>query len=113
MKKTVTLSNGIETREIKIGLSWPGFFFNSFWALFKGLWGYTLFIWFFSIVISLVTMEDQEMMLISSNIWGLIWSLYFLFKGNQLQINRLLKMGWKVTQSPVQQQTVPLQPVTA
>jgi len=107
------MSNGIESKEIKIGLSWPGFFFSSFWALFKGLWGYTLFIWFFSIMISLVTMEDQEMMLISGNIWGLIWSVYFLFRGNQLQINRLMKLGWRVTQSPVQQTTTPLQPVTA
>ena len=113
MKKTVVMSNGIESKEIKLGLSWPGFFLCSFWALYKGLWGYTLFIWLISFSIAFLTGLDQEMMIISTNLWGAIWSFYFLFRGNQLVINRLLKLGWKVTQVPIQQPSPLQQPVTA
>lgn len=93
---------------VKIGFSWPGFFFNSIWLLVKTLWGWAL-IW---IVYSILVNVYNSVAINSTNsaginlllsLIGLTASLMIMlipgFKGNSWRVKKLGKLGYELVDS--------------
>src|SRR5262245_17968330 len=96
-------TRGVEA--VKVGFSWPGFFFGIVWMLIKRLWMLAL-LWFgFYFVLGLlktVTTESEEsgaQALVYLLLWAGYWALNLIpgFKGNQLREANLLKRGYELT----------------
>lgn len=93
---------GIEA--VKVGFSWPAFFFGFFWMLVKKLWGLAG-AWFVAyVVLSLIeTVTDQSgeggtqalvyLILIAG--YFALW-LVPAFKGNKWREENLLKRGYEI-----------------
>jgi hypothetical protein len=88
---------------VKVGFSWPAFFFGIFWMLFKKLWG-VAGKWFISyIVLSVLekvtdqskeTVEQALVYLILSVCYFALW-LIPAFKGNKWREGNLSKRGYE------------------
>ncbi len=93
---------------VKVGFSWPGFFFNFIWLLVKNLWGWAL-IWFVYIILvnvfNLVALDSTNSVGINLflSLIGLIASLMIFllpgFKGNSWRVKKLGKRGYELVES--------------
>jgi hypothetical protein len=91
---------------VKIGFSWPGFFWNGIWLLQKRLWGIAV-LWFLVmfLLVFIVQVTDKEpgggqqaIVDIAVILWNLAASLIPGFKGNGWRIANLEKSGFTFVQ---------------
>jgi hypothetical protein len=88
---------------VKVGFSWPGFFFTLFWTLVKKLWGQALGI--FGVIVLLVIIEtafENE----GSTGGALLMLLAQLavyigvgIKGNEWRVSNLQKRGFQLVET--------------
>ena len=95
---------GIEA--VKIGFSWPAFFFNSVWAAYKQMWGIASAVFFFAFLIGFISgftralMETDPSEGVTLLQWladltlGLI-TVYVGSKGNDWYAKKLLKRDFR------------------
>lgn len=103
MRKFNVYTHPIQGYEaVKIGFSWPAFFFGLFWMLVKKLWVFAG-LWFSIYVIcSLVetiadkTMEEGEQALVNLVLLVVYFALWLIpsFKGNEWRDKNLSKRGY-------------------
>lgn len=89
---------------VKIGVSWPAFFFTLFWMLAKRLWGYAV-LWFFAAFV-LSNMEKvadsspegsaQAVVYLAIMAGWLAYALVPLFKGNKWREANLKSRGFEL-----------------
>ncbi|MDH2297107.1 DUF2628 domain-containing protein [Cobetia sp. 29-18-1] len=82
------------TRAVKIGWSWPAFFFGMFWALYKRMWLLAGSLFGFIVLSSLFIPATMEGQLIS-NVLFLGLNLTISFKGNQWYASLLETQGYQ------------------
>lgn len=91
---------------VKVGFSWPGFFWNGIWLLQKRLWGIAV-LWFLGmfILVFIVQMTDKEegggrqgIVDLAVVVWNLAASLIPGFKGNGWRMASLGKYGFTLVQ---------------
>ena len=75
---------------IKTGWSWPAFGLNSFWLLFKGIYGLSILSIFIFLITSILPIPYYALLLLN----GAICYLFGTF-GNQLLIHTLKEKGYK------------------
>ncbi len=91
---TIFSDNTNEFEAIKIGWSWPAFFFNVIWALTKGMWKLVIGILLIFLVAGMfVRMTDGDIMW--TNILSLIISLILGATANTLQAKKLATYGFE------------------
>lgn len=92
---------------VKVGFSWPAFFFGPFWMLIKKLWVLAI-LWFIASVLLFLSevlidtsSSDQEKVLITLVIIAASVALWLLpgFKGNKWREDNLTKRGYKCVQT--------------
>ena len=95
-------TQGLEA--VKVGFSWPAFFFNIVWMLLKKLWALAL-LWFgFYFVLALIKTvtasaeESGAQALVYLLLWGAYVALNLVpgFKGNQWREANLVKRGYEL-----------------
>jgi len=79
---------------VKIGWSWPGFFFTWIWAGVKGLWPVFAGILILDIVMAVIGMASPEMMAVSW-IVNIGVSIALGSQGNSLRESNLAGRGFK------------------
>jgi len=86
---------------VKVGFSWPGFFFLFIWAFVKKLWGYAFAI--IGILIILTIIEKLFMKgqygytnLLMEILLRLIVYIFVGLKGNEWRISNLQKRGFEL-----------------
>lgn len=85
---------------VKIGFSWPAFFFTLFWAFFKRLWRHAIIALSFIVLLAIVPgFEEFEQRSFGNGGLGLILGLLFGFKGNEWRRRRLEVLGWRLVAS--------------
>lgn len=82
---------------VKVGFSWPGFFFGPFWAAIKQMWLPAAII--FLVVIALVTVEsslDQsgDNTAVMASLLQLGLAVFIGFQGNEWRRGSLRKRGY-------------------
>ena len=98
MKNFAIYQNPMGQRKaVKMGFSWPAFFFNIFWALFKKLW----LVFAISIILLLVSgmilgvsfpAEDADAI---STFFGLVVAIIYGAYGNRWHIKDLNRRGYE------------------
>jgi uncharacterized membrane protein YgcG len=81
------------TRAVKIGWSWPAFFFGLFWALYKRMWLLAASLFGFIVLSSVFIPATMEGQLIS-NVLFLGLNLTISMKGNQWYASLLETQGF-------------------
>ena len=81
---------------VKQGWSWPGFFFNFFWAMLKKMWGLALFYIavFFVLGMILAALGDVSKLENFFNLVGLILAIVFGVNGNSWREMNLKSRGF-------------------
>ncbi|MDH2373967.1 DUF2628 domain-containing protein [Cobetia sp. 3AK] len=82
------------TRAVKIGWSWPAFFFGLFWALYKRMWLLAASLFGFIVLSSVFIPATMEGQLIS-NVLFLGLNLTISMKGNQWYASLLETQGYQ------------------
>ena len=82
------------TRAVKIGWSWPAFFFGLFWALYKRMWLLAASLFGFIVLSSVFIPATMEGQLIS-NVLFLGLNLTLSLKGNQWYVSLLETQGYQ------------------
>jgi len=82
------------TRAVKIGWSWPAFFFGMFWALYKRMWLLAGSLFGFIVLSSVFIPATMEGQLIS-NVLFLGLNLTISLKGNQWYASLLETQGYR------------------
>ncbi|QQK64522.1 DUF2628 domain-containing protein [Cobetia sp. cqz5-12] len=82
------------TRAVKIGWSWPAFFFGMFWALYKRMWLLAGSLFGFIVLSSVFIPATMEGQLIS-NVLFLGLNLTISLKGNQWYASLLETQGYQ------------------
>jgi hypothetical protein len=81
-------------KAVKVGWSWPAFFFGIFWMLYKTLWLLVAAIIGASIVVAMVIPADALMANIVANLGFLAFHLVVCAKGNGWYEDRLQSRGF-------------------
>lgn len=87
-------TQGIEA--VKVGFSWPAFFFNWVWMLIKKLWGFAA-LWFGAYVVLAIiesATQSEAFYLILAVAYFALW-LIPAFKGNQWREANLISRGFE------------------
>ena len=85
------------TEAIKVGWSWPAFFFHTFWLLYKKIYVWaacTLILWLIMFGLSQSILPE-----ISFDSFSIVFYILFGVGGNELYIHTLEKKGYKFTLS--------------
>jgi Protein of unknown function (DUF2628) len=90
---------------VKIGFSWPGFFFNVIWMLSKKLWGLAGFWFALYVVLSMIEIvadDSDSAPALQSIVYFALAGGYFAlalapgFKGSEWRTNNLEKRGFEL-----------------
>lgn len=87
-----------DLKAIKVGFSFPGFFFHIFWGIYHKFWPYVITV--FAIVLVSVIIDETKTMPkeindIALNIISWIISIATGFKGNEWITSNYIKNGYK------------------
>ena len=80
---TLTMTNGIEIKQVPLGYSWTTTFFGFFPAMLRGDWQMAILMFFVSLFL-----------------WAFSWIL-FGFCYNKIYFNSLVKKGYLITEIPL------------
>ena len=80
---------------VKIGWSWPGFFFTWIWAGIKGLWGHFAWLLAVFIVTNLVAISDNLVLLSVAAMVSLGVSIAIGSQGNTMRETNLTSRGFQ------------------
>lgn len=81
----------VETYE---GWSWPGFFFNAFWLMYKGLWK-KFFIIYGGIFVLGLFIPSPEASMGMGFVLGIVADVIIGIKGNEWHLDKLLEEGYE------------------
>ena len=89
----------LPTEVVREGWGWPAFFFNTFWALAKKMWGVFFFSWvlyIFAYLIALIIFSsDLDFNEFSkADIVPVVFMIFFGAYGNSWRVNKLNKLGY-------------------
>ena len=92
----------LPTQIVKEGWGWPAFFFNIFWALAKKMWGvffisWGVYIFAYGIALFVFSSNIDEFSL--ADIVPVVFTIIFGMEGNNWRVNRLNKLGYKLSDS--------------
>ena len=89
----------LPTEVVREGWGWPAFFFNTFWALAKKMWGVFFFSWvlyIFAYLIALIIFSsDLDFNEFSkADIVPVVFMIFFGAYGNSWRVDKLIKKGY-------------------
>lgn len=84
-----------EMKAVKIGFSWPGFFFTWLWAFIKELWEFGAAILLALMFANYVLISGNHEASIGVFPLTLVLNVMLGLKGNELVRKRLEKKGWR------------------
>lgn len=88
---------------VKIGFTWPGFFFGIFWMLLCKLWTHAAILFAVSLVLGIILPDTQEMKELYPMLLQLAVQLgigvFIGASGNQWRESNLLRRGFQKTSS--------------
>jgi hypothetical protein len=96
MKKFCVLQYGPSTnyRAVKVGFSWPGFFFVNLWVLYHKLWLHFIGIAVVNLIICLILESAVDPRL---DLLVQLAMMFFIgYHGNRWVINKWLRKGYEV-----------------
>jgi len=87
---------------VKVGWSWPGFFFTGIWLLVKRMWPMFVFlvaVYAVFAFIGVVAVDNHSADLYRANailrmLFGIAFTIYIAIAGNRLFAERLMKKGY-------------------
>ena len=87
----------LPTQIVKEGWGWPSFFFNTFWALAKKMWGvffisWGVYIFAYGIALFIFSTNLDEFSL--ADIVPIAFAIIFGMEGNSWRVNKLNKLGY-------------------
>ena len=89
----------LPTQIVKEGWSWPAFFFNTFWALVKKMWGVFLVSWllyiFLYVIAQLILNPGDFTEYSMADIVPIAFGIIFGIEGNSWRVKKLNKLGYK------------------
>ena len=87
----------LPTQIVKEGWGWPSFFFNTFWALVKKMWGvffisWGVYIFAYGIALFIFSTNLDEFSL--ADLVPIAFAIIFGMEGNSWRVNKLNKLGY-------------------
>ena len=82
---------------VKVGFSWPAFFFGAFWALYKRMWMVALALFGVSIAFSIAShlFQGSNFLLMAVSIFSFIFGIWVGFNANGWVRSHLMKQGYQ------------------